>query len=192
MKPGPASETLMRRLAGCPGEFLEPPVVQDAGTVHTDAVIADAIRAIGASPSVEQTRAFRDGAPGDANWLRLVQVVAWLVADEWFCEQQPPVDKFLRWLGTDATELAKLVDATLFVTDPDRREELARLVLLTFDRYPAGESLDQASDRLETMSTVSRASLIGELREKRARAEKLRREMERKRAREAAARYSRE
>jgi hypothetical protein len=186
---GPDVDTLVHRLADCPPAFLRQPRVAGEGEVHVDAVVGDLMVDLGQRPLAERLECFREG---DTNWLRLVLITAWLAHVNWFvcCTRFAPA--ILDFLQNGLHDLAAVVRADNFVTHPERREELARLLLHSLDLRPGGESESQAADRLVTVSTVAREKILAELREKRERAKKLREEMERKRAREAATRYSRE
>ena len=44
---GPPLETLTRRLAECPPEFLALPRVGETGAIHVDAVVSDLLRELG-------------------------------------------------------------------------------------------------------------------------------------------------
>ena len=82
--------------------------------------------------------------------------------------------------------------APQLVSDPDRREELARLCLRALGLLPAGETAAQAQDRLTTLSTAERQRVIREAREAERRAQKIREAMVKKAAEEAAAKYMRD
>jgi hypothetical protein len=85
-----------------------------------------------------------------------------------------------------------VVSAELFVSDGDRREELARALLDALGLLPAGETAPQAADRLRALSSVGRARVIGATRAQQQRARELREKMASEQARQAAARYSSE
>jgi hypothetical protein len=85
---------------------------------------------------------------------------------------------------------AALVNARQWVTDPDRREELARLCLNALGLRPAGESRAEARDRLNTVSSVERRRVLHATRAAELRAAEIREAMRKKAAEEAAARYS--
>ena len=76
--------------------------------------------------------------------------------------------------------------------DPDRREELARLCLKDLGLRPAGESLAQAQDRLNTLSSVERQRVIGAARQAEERTRAIRAEMARKARAEADSKAMRE
>ena len=85
-----------------------------------------------------------------------------------------------------------LVEPRLFVTDPDRREELARLCLDKIGLRPAGESATVARDRMTTLSSVERERVLTETREAQKRIQKIQEAMKRKKAQEAAPAWGRE
>ena len=65
------------------------------------------------------------------------------------------------WYGAEAKRPSAPDAASpeAFVTDPDRREELARLCLKALGLRPAGETIAQAEDRLATLNSVERESV---------------------------------
>ena len=126
------------------------------------------------------------------NLLRLILICCWLLHDDWFIEHGRLSKGVFALFHKGLGALARLVDAELFVTDPDRREELVRLCLGALSHRPEGESEAQAADRLTTLDSVNRHKVIEDVKEREKRARKLRKKMEEKRAREAAAKASRE
>jgi hypothetical protein len=97
-----------------------------------------------------------------------------------------------RWLLEGLPPLAAVVASELFVSDGDRREELARALLDALGLLPAGETQAQSADRLRALSSVERARVIEATRAQQQRARELREQMVSERARQAAARYSSE
>jgi hypothetical protein len=177
---------LLHRLANCPPDFLLGP-----GEINVTALACDHFRALGAAiPRTEQRR-FLAELPSEAQ--RLVSIVLWLLRDDWLAARPQLAEATWKLLQSDAlTQLAKLVRADALVNDPDRREELARLCLKGLGLRPEGESAAQAADRLTTLDSVERERVIRQTRKAEARAREIREAMARKRAEEAAARYSRE
>ena len=88
--------------------------------------------------------------------------------------------------------MTELIQAPLFVSDPERREELARLALKALGLRPAGETGVEAQDRLTTVSSVERRRVILGTRNAQRRAAEIREAMRKKAAEEAAAKASRE
>jgi len=198
MKYGPSIHRLTHRLTECPQEFLAEPYIRGRGTVRVHAVVADLMAELGAplwSEKVFDKMIARE--PAQRNWQRLLLIGAWLLFDPWFREHDGLEDGLwfepaFRWLNEGLDDLSELVEAEACVTEPDRREELARRCLAALDLRPDGESHKQAQNRLATLDTVAQLALLRQSQDRQARADKLRKKMEEKRAAEAAARYSRE
>jgi hypothetical protein len=191
---GPLLEDLTRRLAECPAEFLAEPRVGASGRVQVAAVVADLVRDLGGPPlTPAQADAIQPRkADGQRNWLAVVLIAAWLLHHPWFREEKRFGAEAVSFLTTGAAELAALTQAPLFVTDPDRREELVRVVLRDLGLRPAGETPAQAADRLATLNTAERQRVMLAARQAEERSEAIRAAMAKKAADEAAAQYSRE
>ena len=191
---GPPLEALTRRLAECPAEFLAEPRIGAGGRVQVAAVVADLLRDLGGPPlSSAQAEAFQPHtAGGQRNWLSLVLIAAWVLHDPWFRQQNRFGAGAVAFLTAGAAELAALTQAPLFVSDPDRREELVRVVLRDLGLRPAGETRAQAADRLTTLNTAERQRVMVAARQAEERSEAIRAAMAKKAADEAAAQYSRE
>ena len=192
-RPGPPVERLTRRLAQTPPEFLLRPRQGKGGTVRVDAVVADVLRDLGGEGLTDAAaKFFRTQGANHRNRLRLILVSSWLLADDAFRADGDLADQAGRWLRDGLDELAGLVDADLFVTDQERREELVRLCLAAMGFVPAGETPTQAADRVTALSSVERERVVAESRSRVEHARKVREAMAKKAAEEAAARYSRE
>jgi hypothetical protein len=173
---------LTRRLADTPPDFLSDPMA-----VAVPAVVSDVLLMAGGTPldGAEAAR-FEVNEP---RWRRLVLVVCWLVADPMLLATGPSALK--RWLtARELFTLSLLVAPLHFVQDPDRREELARVTLRALSLNPAGESAEQAADRLATVDSVRRQEVLIAAKVAEERAAAVRKAMEEQRAKEAAARYS--
>jgi hypothetical protein len=171
---------LTRRLADTPPDFL-------ADTVVVPAVVSDVLlMAGGKALTATEAALFEENEP---SWRRLVLVTCWLATDPPLLASGPAA--LSAWLSSpDLVTLSKLVSPTKFVRDPDRREELARLTLRALSLSPAGETTAQATDRLSTVDTIKRHEVLLAAKVAEERAAAVRKAMEEKRAREAAARYS--
>ncbi len=191
---GPLLETLTRRLAECPGDFLAEPRIGKSGAVHVDAVVSDLLRDLGGAPLTQsQAAVFQSkDAKKDRNRLQLVLIAGWLLHDEWFRQGEHFAEQAHSFLAERLTELAGLVPASRFISDPDRREELARLCLNQLGLHPAGETIAQAQDRLDTLNTAERQRVIRAAREAEERARAIREAMAKKAAEEAADKWTRE
>jgi len=208
---GPILESLTRRLAETPEDFLAEPRVGQRGKVQTGAVVGDLIRLLGGDVEAEQLKPFAAGrsappllaaerradpALGDArlerNRCAVTLILCWLLADDWFRQIKPETEKLLSLLDGEAAELASQVAPRKFVTDPDRREELARVALARLGFRPAGETLAQAQDRLTTLNSTERARVLQAARAAEQRARQIRDALARKAAQESADKWTRE
>lgn len=191
-KDGPLEECL-RRLTECPEDFLALPRQGSGGVIHVDAVVSDLLRDLGLEPLQKKECApFCLKGANHRPHLRHVLVACWLLHHEWFRQCTFNRKALLRFLDKDLAELARLVPTEQLVADPDRREELVRSTFKALGLRPAGETKAQAQDRLRALDSVERDRVIRETRAQQEHARKVREAMERKRAQEAAARYSRE
>ncbi len=194
---GPQLETLTRRLSECPSDFLaEPRTVEGVGQVEVAAVVFDLLRDLGGRPLTnKEANIFKVANPkskDERNHLRLVLITSWILHDVWFRSRGRFAESAFELLTNGLKEVAKLVDPPKFVSDPDRREELARLCLKGLGLRPAGESIAQSQDRLTTLDSAERVRVVQAAREAEKRAKLIREEMARKAAEEAAANYGRE
>jgi hypothetical protein len=188
---GPVLEVLLRRLAETPRDFLDPPRVGDAGLVHVDALIFDLSHQMGQACTRDDLLPFRSVPSGNANWLTLCAVGCWLLGED---SLRPRLKKaaVLHFLGSTLQLMAKEYAAGKYVLDPERREELARIALADLGVLPAGETKEQAQDRLQALSSTERRRVIAAARETEKRAREIREALIKKAAAEAADKYTRE
>lgn len=193
---GPILEALTRRLGECPPDFLaEPRRPGGQGKIEVAAVVSDLLEAMGGSPLTDPEGFCYPNARAvnaHRNRLRLILVGAWLLFAGELRRVPQAAERAREWLSTRMQELSPYVQADQLVQDPDRREEFVRLALKALDLRPAGESIEQAQDRLVTLSSVERARVVKEAQAAERRAREIREEMARKAAEEAAAAWGRE
>lgn len=212
---GPILESLTRRLAETPEDFLAEPRVAQRGRVQTAAVVGDLIRLLGGDVGAEQLKPFvgksapptrtselPDNAEADPpaiadarlerNRFAVTLILCWLLSGDWFRQIKPETGNLLRLLDAEAAELAAQVAARKFVVDPDRREELARVALARLGFRPAGETLAQAQDRLTTLNSTERVRVLQAARAAEERARQIREALVRKAAEESADKWTRE
>jgi hypothetical protein len=184
---GPALETLLRRLADTPRDFLDPPLPAKDGVLDVHALIFDLSRQTGEACTVQELRAL----PVKPDFLTLCAIACWLLGDECLRDS---VDKrkLLSFLGETVRALAKECRAERYILDPERREELARIALASLSLRPAGETKAQAQDRLQALSGIERRRIIAATREAEKRAREIREALIQKAAAEAADKYTRE
>lgn len=189
--PGPPLETLLRRLADTPPDFLDEPKTATSGQVRVAAVVNDLLARGPGRAGLQELQRF-EGRTADAPRLRLALVMAWLLADEAFRLDTFARPDVLRLLDETASELASQASATKYLQDPDRREELVRVVLARLDMRPQGETIEQATDRLSALSATERRRLLQASRAAEARAREIREALVRKAAEESADKWTRE
>jgi hypothetical protein len=190
---GPILESLTRRLAETPEDFLAEPRIRNSGHVRVAAVAGDLVRSLGGPLAAADLAPYEGTDPRrDRNRLSVVLLLCWLLADEWFQQNKLPPGAVLELLSRGATELSGQVASRKFVTDPDRREELARFGLARLGYRPAGETMAQARDRLTSLSSAERARVLQASRSAEARARAIREALVRKAAEESADKFTRE
>ncbi|MFZ1983003.1 MAG: hypothetical protein WAU91_01240 [Desulfatitalea sp.] len=192
-KTGPPIEQLTRRLGETPVDFLEEPRIGPSGRIHIPAVVHDLLRGLGIAPDTERLAHFQGSTPAtDRNRLSIVLLLCWLLHDDWFRSAGLKAQAVWTLLGPEADELAGQVAARKFVTDPDRREELARLTLARCALRPEGESAAQAQDRLASLNSRERARVLAAARAAEERARAIREKLAKKAAEESADKWTRE
>ncbi|KAF0178488.1 MAG: hypothetical protein FD161_1793 [Limisphaerales bacterium] len=190
---GPTLESLTRRLAETPEDFLAEPRIGNRGSVRVEAVVNDLLQLLSAPAEARALTGFAGQDPArDRNRLAVTMLLCWLLADEWFASAHPTADQLLTLLVEMPTQLAPQVAAKKFVADPERREELARLVLARLGFRPGGETLAQAQDRLTSLSSTERTRVMQAARAAEQRARQIREALARKAAEESADKWARE
>ena len=190
---GPPLETLVRRLAETPRDFLMEPRIGNGGRVVVAAVADDLCRMLGsAATSAELSRLSGTKPKQDRNRLSVSLLLCWLLADEWFRASATPRTALFELLASGAEELAAHTPSKKFVEDPERREELARFALARLGRRPLGETRAQAEDRLTSLSAAERARVMQASRAAEQRAREIREALARKAAEESADKWTRE
>jgi hypothetical protein len=190
---GPTIETLTRRLVDTPPDFLDEPRIGSKGRVAVAALVNDLLHRYGKRLQAGELSRFEAATVGpERNRLALVMIAVWLLADRWFLGAQPSSQAIARVLDETIAELAATTAAHKFVSDPDRREELARVILARLDYIPEGETLAQATDRLSSLSTTERRRLLEASRAAQQRAREIREALAKKSAEESADKWTRE
>lgn len=191
---GPLLESLTRRLAETPQDFIQEPRIGTRGSVNVAAVVNDALVALGHNAlDAKNAQAFQSSdAKLDRNRLQIVLLACWLLHDEWFLQHAPAAGNAMDFLDRDLRVLSSVTVAPKFVSDADRREELVRVCLNALTLRPRGETESQAQDRLVTLNAAERERVVHAARASQERAEKIRREMAKKKAQEGADKWNRE
>ena len=195
LRPGPSVLAVAARLSTVPAEFLDEQVSIRA--------LAGDLLGIHNLPRLDALR-----FAGDHRVRRGLAIGLWLIASEILLGpldpplgvgppregQSVPLVNPHDTLALDAfgLRLAPVVDPAEWIADAERREEVARTFLLWNGHLPAGEHPDAARAALTARDSLRfNEALATSFAEHRHRDE-LRRRLEEARAREAAARYTRE
>ncbi|GAB3507812.1 hypothetical protein [Pseudoxanthomonas daejeonensis] len=193
MPTGPSLDTLLRRLLDTPPDFLDPPWRGGAGQLHVAAVVNDVFVARGLRPAPSLLATLSGNLSGvDSNQMTLAAVIAWMMADESWDSFKTEADTWTALFVEAAPALAASAPADRFVFDPERREELARIVVARLGLLPDGETQAQAADRLARVSGVERRRLLEASRTAEARARAIREALAKKAAEESADKWTRE
>lgn len=188
---GPQLELLLQRIAGTPQDFLLEPLIGNTGIIRVDAIIRDVLLKFG-TPAGLYTDFLTTQNRTDRNRYSIASVLGWLLSDLWFIEQKIASQAVYELIQTLSEELTLHVASSDCVNEPERREELARLVLSRLGYRPKGETVEQAQDRLTTISSVERARVIDASRKAQERSRAIREALAKKAAEEAADKWGRE
>lgn len=188
---GPQIELLLQQIAGTPQDFLLEPLIGNVGIIHVDAIIHDTLLKFGV-PSGLYPEFNQAQNRTERNRYSIASILAWFLSDSWFIEQKITPQTIYDLIQTLSTELTSHVAASDCVNEPERREELARLVLSRLEYRPKGETVEQAQDRLTTISSVERARVIDASRKAQERSKAIREALAKKAAEEAADKWGRE
>jgi hypothetical protein len=189
---GPELTGLLDRLAECPRDFLDEPRIGTSGRVVVGAVVFDLVDELGWGDGSNVHLPFESTDPSDRNALRITLVACWLLHDPWFRARHDLGALAHAFLVEEPPMLARVVDAERFVTDPERREELARHCLARLGLRPRGETEAQATDRRTALDSVERRRVVEATRAAEERAREVREAIAKKAAEEAAAKATRE
>lgn len=190
---GPPVEPLLRRLAETPLDLRAEPRCGATGTIHVAAVVGDLLDRLGLAVPAGALDDFEaKDAKKERNRLSIALLQAWLLADASLAQQKLTAEAVIAVVGDGARELAPHTAAARFVEHPERREELVRHLLARLELHPAGETSEQAQDRLTSLSAAERARVMAASRAAEARARKIREQLAAKAAAEAADKWTRE
>lgn len=184
---------LLFHLKNCPDDFLKPSVFS-GGRIHTNALLMDVYRWVYGDKTVMDA-----GLPGlradsafDGNHLLSVHIGCWVFSHPSFANGRSTLPGMERFLFEELARLSPYVDAAGWIKDEDRAEEFLRLALKTCGLLPRDESEAEATDRLDSLSTLKRRSVLQESNAALQRIKEIRQKMAEAKAREAANVYGRE
>lgn len=187
---GPPLAQLLHRMTECPPEFLLPPATATGrGEIDVAAIAGDCLRQLNARlPTDAALLALHsDRTPQQQT---LVAVAAWLLADASMPTTLAVTNGAWTVLRETTLALSQFLTPDAVLRDADRREEFVRSCLAALDLRPAGESVEQARDRLTTLDSGERIRVVEQTRAAEERARAIRKKLADEAARAAATRYS--
>jgi hypothetical protein len=189
---GPELESLLRRLSETPDDFLVESRVK-RGSVSVPAIVGRLCRVLGQPMPAETLVRFACRLERyDRNHRALTLISCWFLADPWFQNASISPAQLIEVFEVGLAGLAAHRAFDAFVTDPDRREELARFVLAQLGFRPRGESVAEACNRLTTLAIADQKRALLTARWAEERASAIRQQLARKVALESADKWTRE
>lgn len=183
---GPDINTLHHRLTEYPKEWMTPQPPSYFYALMHDAVFA-------LSESVQVSSLARFNRPfAQCEWYQASLLVAYFLMDSGFKSFQYESDFLIDAIENTAKELSQAGSNTLYIQDVDRREEFIRVVLSAIKLRPAGETVNQAEDRLQAVSSLERVKVLKAAKVAEQRAHDLRIALAKQKAKEAADKMTRE
>jgi hypothetical protein len=186
--------TLLFHLKSCPGDFLKTSSINKGGIVNTNALLQDVYRKIFGDVTVEDKFLpyMKPDDRLDTNHIMAIQIGCWLFSHSSFLRDNSKLLGIQRFLFGELSEVAPYVKYTEWVSDEDRTEEFIRLALKSCELLLKGETVEEAADRLDALSTLKRRNVLQESNAAMQRIKELRQKMADAKAREAANVYGRE
>lgn len=161
--------------------------------IDTNALILDVLRKV--NGELNSTSSFAEEKiwrTFSSNHLKAIQLAAWLFSMSKF--QQSPIllQNIKSFLFEELMQLSEFVTAEEWLSDEDRSEEFVRVALNACELFPEGETMEDALDRLDALSTLKRNNVLSKSAQAYDRIIAIRKKMAEKKAREAANVYGRE
>ncbi|BBY98549.1 hypothetical protein [Mycolicibacterium fallax] len=182
LTPGPALRAITTRLGTLPADFLDERVALPA--LAADVLGADVL----GSPELRALTGFATARLGAAVGL-------WLLASQHVVDPFDPriaESAALPALAALGLRLAPVVAPRRWLSEPDRREEAARLFLLWCGHHPAGETPVVARSFADRLDSIGRDRELAAVAEEHRHRMEVQRRLRERRAQEAAARYTHE
>jgi len=185
---------LATHLRKCPDTFLQSSDFFSKEGLNSIALINDTYRMISndfLGNDFEIPSQFDVKYINDNHW-RAIHISTWLLSDQNFINNPEIKDKLYNFWFEELRLASEYVKFIEWINDEERAEEMVRLLLHCCGIIPHGENQDEATDKLSSLSSVDRHKVLKQSYEAHERIMNIRREMEEKKAREAANVYGRE
>lgn len=185
---------LVTHLRKCPDIFLQSSDFFSKEGLNSIALINDTYRMVSndfLSNDFEIPPQFNVKYINDNHW-RAIHISTWLLSDQNFINNPEIKDKLYNFWFEELQSASEYVKFIEWINDEERAEEMVRLLLHCCEIIPHGENQNEAADKLSSLSSVDRHKVLKQSYEAHERIMNIRREMEEKKAREAANVYGRE
>ena len=183
---GPAMTQLHHRMTSTPEV-----VINGDLPLHLTPLVHDLVFSYSSQFLPNQLDPFRKTL-AQCPWHIASYLMLYFLADPAFKACNFSSEALLISLQNTAQELFDAGNNRVYVEDVDKREEFIRVVLASLKLRPEGETQAQADDRLLTVSSLERKRIMQASRVAEERAERIRKQMAAKAARQAADKLSRE
>jgi len=188
MKEGPELIELLDRLMDCPKEFYSSDRLYRSNT-EIQALYSDLYFFLTEKyPDEKMLKLIPSDR--DENLARCASLCIYILFYEWFRNKNESAELFAMFLDSVLPAYSKAADADEFAGNPERREELVRLLLFHLGYFPKGETEKYSQNRLAALDSVERDKVISESRQVLKKVQALREAMARKAAEEAASKMT--
>ncbi|PKH51775.1 hypothetical protein CXF68_14255 [Tenacibaculum sp. Bg11-29] len=185
---------LVTHLRKCPDAFLKSSIFIIEKGINSSALIYDTYRLVNNDFLNNDFNIPGDGdLKGiDDNHWKAIHISIWLLNHHCFANTPSIVDKLYVFWFEELSNTSAYVNFKKWVNDEERAEEMVRLLLKCCEVLPSNENLEEAADKLSSLSSVDRHKVIEDSYNAHERVMKIKKEMAEKKAREAANAYGRE
>lgn len=183
---GPAMSPLHNRMTAAPRE-----IATAIDAPHLPALVHDLLYKYSTKVSAEQLASFGNVVQ-QSPWHLTSYLMLYFISASEFEPIAIDSTRLLHCLEHTARELHTCGKNSIYIEDLDRREEFIRVILSALGLRPQGESKIQADDRLLSVSSMERKRVIAAVKVAEERADKIRKALMEKAAREAADKVIRE
>lgn len=186
--------TLIEHLKECPPAFLQESNLLDSQNgLDTNALLLDLFRECSSDyNSVCEVVPEEGKIDYTTDHLRAMHIAVWFFSIPEITLAQIPLHCIQSFLFEQLFDLSAYVKYKTWLEDEDRTEEFVRTALMICEILPEGETLEEAMDRLESISILKRNKVLSRSKEAFERVMEIRKKMAEKKAREAANVYGRE
>lgn len=184
---------LVTHLRKCPDIFLRSSVYFSPEGLNSIALICDTYRTVSGNFLKTEFNIPTDRLKyiSESHW-HAIHISTWLLQHEDFIDNPSIENKLNDFWFEELLHASAYVKFNEWISDDERAEEMIRLLLYSCEIIPYGENTNEAADKLSSISSADRQQVLKKSYEAHERIMAIKREMEEKKAREAANTYGRE